>query len=235
MQIKAVLFDLDGTLLPMDQDTFVKAYFGGISRRLAPHGYDPKLLVDAIWKGTGAMVQNDGKKTNEAVFWDTFAALLGEQSRADLPLFDAFYREDFDKVQASCGYNARAREVIDLVHKKGLRVALATNPIFPAVATQSRVRWAGLSIEDFEWITTYENSRYCKPNLAYYRDILAQMQLDPTECVMVGNDVGEDMIAEKLGMRVFLVTDCLINKSGADLALYPHGDMGDLLSFIEGL
>ena len=28
--VKAVLFDLDGTLLPMDQDEFTKGYFGTV-------------------------------------------------------------------------------------------------------------------------------------------------------------------------------------------------------------
>ncbi|MBQ8311482.1 MAG: HAD family hydrolase [Clostridia bacterium] len=235
MGIKAILFDLDGTLLPMDQDVFVKAYFGGLCARLAPHGYDSKKLVDAIWAGTAAMVKNTGEKTNEAVFWDAFAAIFGEAVREDLPLFDAFYREDFDKVQTSCGYSARAKEVIDTVKARGLRVALATNPIFPAVATESRIRWAGLKTDDFELYTTYENSCYCKPNPAYYRAILEQMRLSPEECVMVGNDVGEDMIAKKLGMQVFLLTNCIINKKNEDISVYPHGGFDELRSYIEQL
>ena len=235
MSIKAVLFDLDGTLLPMEQETFVKAYFGGLCKRLAPQGYDPKALVDAIWAGTAAMVKNTGAKRNEEVFWDAFVAVFGERARADLPHFDAFYREDFDKVQASCGYDARARQVIDAVKAKGLRVALATNPIFPAVATESRIRWAGLSVQDFELYTTYENSCYCKPSLDYYRAILERMQLRGEECVMVGNDVGEDMVAARLGMRVFLLTDCLINKKNEDVSAYPHGGFDELLAFVEGL
>ena len=49
MAIKAVLFDLDGTLVPMDQDVFVGDYFKRISTRLAPYGYEPKELVQTIW------------------------------------------------------------------------------------------------------------------------------------------------------------------------------------------
>ena len=235
MEIKAVLFDLDGTLLPMDQNVFVKAYFGGLCKRLAPHGYDPQKTVDAIWTGTAAMVKNTGEKTNEEVFWDAFSQIFGEQVREDLPLFDAFYREDFDKVQSSCGYDPRAKEVIEAVKAKGLRVALATNPIFPSMATECRIRWAGLTPDAFELYTTYENSCYCKPNLDYYRAILAQMQLAPEECVMVGNDVGEDMIAKALGMQVFLLTDCVINKKDEDISAYPHGGFDELISYIKAL
>ena len=219
----------------MEQETFIKAYFGGLCKRMAPLGYDPAALVDAIWKGTAAMVKNTGERLNEAVFWDTFASVLGERIRNDEGELDAFYRENFPSVQSSCGYDPRAREVIDAVRARGFRAVLATNPIFPAVATECRIAWAGLSTSDFELYTTYENAHYCKPNLAYYREILDYIRLSPEECVMVGNDVGEDMIAQTLGMKVFLLTDCLINKTGADISRYPHGGFDELLAFIRGL
>ena len=78
MSIKVVLFDLDGTLLPMDQDVFVKAYFKGIAAKLAPYGYEPKALIDAIWAGTIKMIKNDGRRTNEEAFWDYFASIYGK-------------------------------------------------------------------------------------------------------------------------------------------------------------
>jgi FMN phosphatase YigB (HAD superfamily) len=235
MKITTVLFDLDGTLLPMDQDVFVKAYFGGIAKKLAPHGYDPQKLIGAIWGGTKEMIKNDGKKTNEERFWDSFVGVFGERAREDLPLFDAFYREDFDKVQAVCGHTPKARVLIDRLQEKGLRLALATNPIFPSMATESRMRWAGLSTKDFEIYTTYENSRFCKPNLAYYQDILQTLGVCPEECLMVGNDVSDDMVAREFGMQVFLLTDCLINKDGVDISIYPNGNFDDLLAFVEEL
>lgn len=52
---------------------------------------------------------------------------------------------------------------------------------------------------------------------------------------MVDNDVGEDMIAEELGMRVFLITDCLINKDGVDISRYPNGTFEDLREYISKL
>ena len=117
--------------------------------------------------------------------------------------------------------------------EKGFRVALATNTIFPARATQWRIQWAGLQPEDVELYTTYENSSYSKPNPAYYQDILARLNVKPEECLMVGNDVGEDMIAEQLGMKVFLMTDCMINKANADISFYPHGSFDDLKNFLN--
>ena len=121
---KAVIFDLDGTLLPMDQDAFTRGYFKLLAQKLAPHGYDPAALVDNIWAGTAAMVGNDGKRTNEAAFWDRFAALYGEQVREDIPLFDAFYRQEFQQAKAFCGQNPKAREVVAACKKAGYPVVL---------------------------------------------------------------------------------------------------------------
>lgn len=235
MKTKVILFDLDGTLLPMDQDVFVKAYFGGIAKSLAPHGYEPNVLIDSIWKSTYAMINNDGKKKNEEVFWDFFASVFGEQARADEPKFERFYIEDFDKVQPSCGFNPKAATTLAALKARGFRLALATNPIFPSIATEKRMQWAGLDKNDFELFTTYENSRYCKPNLEYYKDILAQLGVQAEECLMVGNDVSEDMVAEQLGMKVFLMPACLLNKDGKDLSGYPQGDFDDLLAYVDSL
>ena len=76
-------------------------------------------------------------------------------------------------------------------------------------------------------------AHYCKPNLNYYKELLERLNLTPEECLMIGNDVDDDMIVEKLGMKVFLLTDCLINKSGADISVYPHGSYDALDSFIN--
>lgn len=233
--ITTVLFDLDGTLLPMDQDEFVQSYIGRMAKKLAPHGYDPELLTKGLWKGTGAMVKNDGTQTNEELFWQVFNGVMGRDCRGDEPLFTDYYENEFQQVAGDCGFDERAAETIRQIRALGYRVALATNPLFPAIATQSRAKWAGLEIDDFDLITTYENSRFCKPNPEYYRQILATLNLKPENCVMVGNDVSEDMIAEKLGIRVFLLTDCILNKENKDIDRYPQGSFPELMDFIRGL
>ena len=232
---KAILFDLDGTLLPMDQEVFVRDYLGRMAAFLAPHGYDPQSLIKAVWAGTGAMVKNDGKAENEDVFWQVFNSAVGRDAKQDLALFEEFYRTEFQKAKDSCGFNPAAVEAIRQIKDMGYRLILATNPLFPAIATYSRIRWAGLNPEDFELVTTYENSRFCKPNPDYYREILGKIALDGSQCLMVGNDVGEDMVAQKLGMKTFLLTDCLINKTAEDISQYPHGSFPELLHYIRSL
>ena len=231
--IKAVLFDLDGTLLPMNQDLFLETYLKLLAKRLAPRGYDPERLISAIWHGSEAMIKNNGETTNEEVFWSAFSSVLGDNVRNDEPYFDEYYRTDFKSVQSVCGYTEQAKATVEYVKSLGLTPILATNPVFPSIATQTRTLWAGISVDDFAYVSTYENSHYSKPNPKYFLEITERCGLSPDECLMVGNDVDDDMIARTLGMKVFLLTDCLINKSGKDISSYPNGGFSELLKYID--
>ena len=217
----------------MDQEEFTKAYFHLLAKKLAPRGYEPKGLVDAIWAGTAAMVKNDGQCSNEEAFWQRFTQSYGPKVQADKPVFEEFYANEFQLARDVCGFTPRAAETVAAIRSMGYRVALATNPIFPSVATESRIRWAGLKPEDFELYTTYENSTHCKPNPAYFHDVAESLHLAPESCLMVGNDALEDTAAALVGMQVFLLTDCLINKDGRDISAYPRGSFEQLLDYIK--
>ena len=233
--INTILFDLDGTLLPMDQEVFTKEYFRLLTQTAASRGYEAKKLCDTTWQGTAAMVKNDGQALNKEVFWNIFLSVYGQEAAKDIPFFEAFYKNEFNGVAAVCGKNPLAAHIVEYARSRGFHVALATNPLFPAEGTRNRIRWAGLEPEQFILYTTYENSRYCKPNLKYYEDITRTLHCQPEECLMVGNDAAEDMAALEIGMQVFLLTDCLINNKNKDLTAYPQGDFHALLSYIEAL
>ena len=234
--IKAVLFDLDGTLLPMDQDKFTKHYLTNLARRMIPlRGYDKDRFITAMWTGLANMVKNDGTMTNEGRWWQAYTAAFGPQAREDEAIFADFYATEFNLSKEACGYREEADRVVKLVKSRGMKAILATNPIFPAISTENRMKWAGLDKDDFELYTTYENYSYCKPNLNYYKEILEKAGLKPEECMMVGNDMDEDMIAAQLGMKVFLLTDCLINKKDRDYSGIPHGGFDRLMDFIVSL
>lgn len=235
MKLKAVLFDLDGTLLPMSMDRFIARYFATLGETMLIYGYEPKTLARSIMKGTEAMVKNDGTKTNEKAFWDAFASIYGENARKDEAHFARYYEENFDRVKEVTAPTARSAQVLSEIKALGLRTALATNPVFPAVATEHRIEWAGLSSEDFEFYTTYENTCYCKPNPKYYSSLLLKLGVTAEECLMVGNDAVEDMAAAKIGMKVFLLTDCLLAPNDLDISLYPQGGFDDLLAYIRTL
>ena len=234
--IKAVCFDLDGTLLPLEIDSFCKYYFGLLARRMAGHGYEPKALVGAIMAGTEAMNKNDGSRTNEQAFWDKFCEIFGEHARADEAKFAEFYETEFDKAKAACGFDPAAAPALRACKELGLRVCIATSPFFPRIATYKRLQWAGVDPAEVEFFTTYEDHRHCKPSLGYYREVLSRLGLAPEECLMVGNDVREDMVARELGMHVFLlVNDYLLNKDNADITAFPRGNFDDLLAYVKEL
>ena len=167
--IKNILFDLDGTLLPMDMEKFTQGYFKRLVMKAAPRGYEPEKLIKSVWAGTAAMVKNNGGITNEEAFWNKFSEIYGkEKAGADKPMFDEYYCKEFSGVREDCGFDPAAAETVKTLKEKGFALVLATNPIFPAAATESRVEWAGLDKNDFLLYTTYENSHYCKPNPKYY-------------------------------------------------------------------
>ena len=236
MAIKAVLFDLDATLLPMDQKAFLDTYFGLLTRTMVACGYDGEIFVKALKAGTDAIIKNDGSVTNEPAFWRTFDAFYEGREKPRRTVFDRFYSEVFVGTRAACFDDERPRKIVDKVKEKGLIAALATAPAFPAVATETRMGYVGLSPADFSLVTSYENCSFCKPNPKYYLDVAARLGVTPAECLMVGNDVTDDILpALETGMQVFLVTDYLINRIDADIDGWPHGDYDALLAFIASI
>lgn len=234
--MNTVIFDLDGTLLPMpNQELFLETYFKALSKKIVSQGLEPQGIIKAVWTATGAMVKNDGTMTNEERFWEVFCSLTGEATRELEPVFDHFYRNEFNDAKTATSTHPHAAECIRVLKEKGYQVVLATNPLFPRIATQTRMEWAGLNPEDFELVTTYENSSFCKPKLEYYKEVLGNVGKKPQECMMVGNDVREDMCAAKLGMDTYLLKDCLICSEEDDLTGYRQGDFDDLLELVKAL
>ena len=230
MKRQAILFDLDGTLLPMDLDRFVEGYFGFLAKRFSE--YEPKAFIAAVWKGTKAMMTNDGSMTNEQRFWSVFSGAMGPDVLGREEDFVDFYATDFHKAKVFTGENPLAKQMIDLAHERAETVILATNPMFPPCGVASRLSWIGLSPADFDYITTYDNCSYCKPSAAYYRQICEWLSLEPENCLMVGNDLQEDGVgASQIGMPVHIVTDSLITH-GLNLSEWNHSTFAELDQYI---
>ena len=230
--IKAVLFDLDGTLLPMDEEYFKKIYFGAVYKKIAYLGYTLDELLKVIWYGTKAMIQNDGSQTNEELFWKKFIEVHPDRLEENKENFVDFYSNIFPTLGHTCGYQPLAKDFIKALKDKGYEVIIASNPIFPLVATKARIRWAGCNPDDFKYITAYENSRFSKPNLKYYEEVLEKTGYKPEEVIMVGNDVREDMIVNKLGIDSYLITDCLLNLDNEDINKYKHGNFEEIMNLV---
>ena len=229
-KITTILFDLDGTLIPFDQEEFTQAYFYHLIKKFAPMGYDKDLLIKSIWAGTGSMVKNDGKVTNEDTFKATFSKLMQREYDEMEKSFLEFYANEFDNAKSTLQEDVDRSEFIKALKNKGVKVVLATNPIFPKVAVQTRLNWISLKLDDFDYVTTFENSHYCKPNLDYYREIFEKIGSNPNESIMVGNNALEDMISGELGVKTYLVTDNLENPNKVDIDQFENGSF----DFIAG-
>lgn len=235
--VRNILFDLDGTLLVMkDQELFVKLYLEALCRRFCPVlGVSPKELSHAIWASTEKMFLNDGSSLNREVFWRSFAEIMGKDILERESEFDDFYANEFVYAKQATGVNPYALKAVQTLKEKGYRLILATNPVFPTVATVNRLSWAGIPKDMFELITVYDNSSFCKPNPDYYREIMSKLSILPRDYLMVGNDVDEDMITDNIGMETYLVTDCLENKNNKDYSHFRQGSMEDFYIFAKAM
>ena len=205
--IDVVLFDLDDTLLANDMADFLPAYFELLGR-YAEARFEPTRVIEAVRNSTLAMIANeDPQWSNRDVFWSHFEKHMG-QSRALLePFFNDFYVRQFPHLQSVTAHVPAASRVVQRFRQRGSRLVLATNPVFPRVAIEQRVHWAGLDPSVFDLVTSYENMHATKPSLHYYREILRLLKAEPEHALMVGNDWKNDIEpALKLGMRTFHVT-----------------------------
>jgi len=240
------MFDLDGTLLPMDLNFFLKQYFQKLTAKLAPFA-NPKEILNHIMASTQAMIKNNSsEKTNREIFWNVFSSRVNDSKKnlagdsillaEDLvPVFEDFYQKEFKELRKFTQPTPLAREIVQTLSRRGYEIALATNPIFPREAIVERMRWAG--VDDMPWaiVTSYENSHFCKPNLNYFAEIMQKLRRNPAECMMVGNDPREDLIAGSLGIKTYLVTDNCIERDDIHYKPDFKGTLEDLAAYIKTL
>ena len=227
----AILFDLDGTLLPIDTDEFTKKYVELLVTYLSKYGYEPQPFIKAMWQGVMAMSKNDGSKCNFDLFYEVLSAVYGQKVYDDMDIIINFYKHEFNEAKQYVSSKNYAKELVLLAHQKAKYVILATNPFFPKEALETKLSWLGLSVNDFDFITHYENSYYCKPNPQYYYAILNELNLNPDNCLMIGNDVEEDIVASK-NLKHYLITNYLLNRKDLTITC-PHGNYEECIAFLK--
>lgn len=232
--LDTVLFDLDGTLLPMDMQKFTDIYFREMVEMFKDIT-EPRQLIKNIWTATEEMVGNTEYKTNEEVFIKKFNELVNGEIEKYMKRFDSFYDTAFHKTKAAVESNRLIMESIEILKKKNYTLVIATNPLFPRKAIHLRIQWAGLNLEDFVYVTSYEDNHYCKPQLQYYEEVLEKIGKKPEQCMMVGNDVQEDLIAAKLGMETFLITNHMLHRTSDEIVTTYKGDYNDFYEFVKEL
>ena len=209
--LKAVLFDLDGTLLPMNEESFIPKYLNLLANRMEPRGYNKEDFIKVLWSGTKKMYLNDGSKSNEQVFWDEFTSFFGKDCLKDKAYVDEFYTNEFLQTKSECKENSLAKKIVKFVKDNNLLCILSTNPIFPSVGTITRMSYIDLLESDFDFVTFYENFNFTKPNPMYFKKLLEKYSLKPEEVILIGNNELEDAwCANQVGIKAYLVKDYLI-------------------------
>lgn len=234
---EAILFDLDGTLLDINMDFFLTKYFKEMGKMALASGYcDPEQLVAQVIKSTEVMISDINPETsNEDTFMQHFFSCLKTDEVKMRAFFDDFYRIGFPRLQEYCRPFEGIPEMMTEIFECDLKVVIATNSVFPYPAIQSRLDWAGVGNFPYKLLTCYENMHYCKPKLQYYKEIAAYIGVEPSACLMVGNDTGEDMVAGKIGMKTFLVEDCLIDRGDNTYRPDWRGNLQDFFKFVKDL
>jgi len=226
--IEALLLDLDGTLLDNDIQAFLQVYLGRISRAMAPW-VAPDVLVPQLLRSTSVMLANqDPERTLRETFAGDFYPALGTTEDALLARFEDFYRDEFPKLQAQTARRPAAAVLVQAALASGLRLAVATNPLFPRIAIDHRLTWAGVPSDRFAYdvITSYETFHSAKPQLAYYAEILGHLGVAASRAAMVGDSPSDDLApARALGMAVFHV-------SPSPDAGYPGGALDQVLDWL---
>lgn len=232
---RAICFDLDGTLLPMDLDAFMNGYFASIAKFAATKGLDTGVFLQGLKAGTKAMAVSGEEITNADAFWEVMCQFVAGDKEDWIATFEEFYRGDFKAVGADVRANPAAARAIDTLREKGYTLALTTMPMFPRLAVAERLRWAGIDADAFSRITTYENSCSVKPRPTYYAENLAALGVRGEEVLMVGNNTVEDLAFLDLGADGYVVTDHLIDPLNYDFSTIKHGSMDDFAAWCETL
>lgn len=232
---RAICFDLDGTLLPMDLDEFLSRYYQALDDEVARAGVNVEEFNAALNTGIRAMMSHDFHEPNSEAFWSHFFTQIDEGARDWQALFMDFYLNQFKNIGDDVKPNPAAAEAIAVLREKGYPLVLATMPLFPREAVEWRLAWADVDPQAFARITTYDNSCAVKPQSVYYAEQLAALGVNGSDVLMVGNNALEDLSFAKLGADTFLVTDCLLNPEDIDISTTRHGTLEDFVTWAKAL
>ncbi|KXS50417.1 MULTISPECIES: HAD family hydrolase [Halanaerobium] len=232
------LFDLDGTLLNIEVDEFLKYYFGALSEKFSDLCDSKEEFIGLLTASTEKMIRNDGSRSNQEAFMDDFMEKLNVEEEDEAQKikgrFDNFYQTDFRELAKYFKLDKETpAEIIKYLKSKGKKLVLATNPLFPVEAVEARLEWVNIDPTDFALITNYENMSYAKPNPEYYQEILEKIEESPDNCLMIGNDLKEDAVASRLGIETMIVEDKLIEREDSSFDIAWQGTLKELKELIK--
>ena len=233
---RAIFFDLDGTLLPMEIDEFMRTYFEALGAYVARFGVAPEAFMAGMKAGIKNMAAHDDGRPNSDAFWEGWFAHVDADACDWATELDRFYEVEFGAIGAGVVPNPAAARAVDALASKGYPLVLATMPMFSERAVRWRLEWAGVDPGRFSRLTNFANSTSVKPKPSYYAENLAAAGLRGADVLMVGNNTVEDLGIRSLGADAFLVTDHLLDPTdGFDLGGAKHGTIEEFAAWAEAL
>jgi len=204
--LKAILFDLDNTLVLFNENTFYRGYLSRIQELFADI-LPPEKFIQRLMAATRALVQNSGQMTNAEYFIEVFTDGLEAPKDKMWQRFMLFYESEYDKLNIDVTLPVNLHRTMRKIAQTGLKLVLASNPLFPLAVQMKRLAWSGLDSLPFTMVTHLENMSFCKPRVEYYREICQKINEPPESCLMVGNDPVNDMTGAIIGMKTYLTND----------------------------
>ncbi|RMF43040.1 MAG: HAD family hydrolase [Deltaproteobacteria bacterium] len=228
-----LLVDLDGTLIDVDMQSFIPAWLSGIAGRLSDAGQAAAFPGRARLAIRRLLEPGDGHCCNDQRFFTAMNEDGGFDPDELRWAIDRFCRDGMRDLAGLVRPVAGVGEFLGAVASSGVKLVLATNPVFPEEAIRARMAWGGLEADSFDLVTDWGNSRHCKPEAGYFLDILDQFGVSADRALMVGNDTGHDMAAGRVGMGTFLVDTHLVERT-PDWPADRRGSLVDLARLLGG-
>nr|WP_277601265.1 HAD hydrolase-like protein [Marinitoga sp. 38H-ov] len=195
-----MFLDYDGTLIKNDEDEFQKYYFSSFLK----YSKLEKKIIDIVLECTIELIKKDDDKiTNLEYFMNLMEEKTGKDSMYWYNIFLDFYNTEFPKLKSIIKPNDK---LINKIKYSNHKFIFASNPLFPEIAVKHRIEFINLKTNDFIYISTMENSHYCKPNENYFNEIIYKLNIKPEDCLMIG-DTDFDRECIKAGINFIHVSE----------------------------
>jgi FMN phosphatase YigB (HAD superfamily) len=233
--IKAVLLDLDNTLLRNPDEVFAPAYLALAEDFFVDYaGYKSmsRSLLNVIRVLLG---KRDMQRTNTEIALGIISQAVECEIEALEPMFTEFYQAAYPKLRDCVEPVTTAPALVNLLKQRAISVVIATNPIYPWEAIRQRLVWAGLpdQITDYALVTNADNMHFAKPDPAFYAEVVARVGVEPDEAIMVGDSINNDIFpATEVGLHTYHIIDPDSNKATAEIA--DAGTLQQLYELISG-
>jgi putative hydrolase of the HAD superfamily len=221
--IKAVIFDLDNTLVDfmvMKRQAVDAAINAMIDAGLKLPVDDARKRIDKIYKEKGIEFQN--------VF--------------DQLLYDVFKKVDYKILSAGVIAYRRAREAalvpyprVYMTLTELLKMGLKLAVISDAPAREAWLRLSYLNFHHlFDLVLTFDDTGEKKPSPVPFKKALKLLSLRPEEALMVGDWAERDMVgAAKVGMKTVFAKYGDTFGTAETHADYDINDISELISVVK--